>query len=156
MVHVESTNRQEGEIRRQSLWCVDKALGRRWPGDLTLRGQCNLEHRISLSWMKFQNLSQVLTNQNVPVHLRLRLFDSIVSPTLMYSLATSPLTSGQLERLDATQRRMLRRIVGWVRLEDEAWERTGSRMKQRLQAALNKCPVKPWSEARRKHQELGE
>jgi len=84
-----------------------KYLGRQWSGDLRVRGQCNLEHRLSLSWFKFHNLHKVLTNQKVPVHLRLKLFDSVVSPTAVYSLGTTPLTSAQLERLDATQQRML-------------------------------------------------
>ena len=125
-----------------------KYLGRLWSGDLRVRGQCNLEHRLSLSWFKFHNLHRVLTNQNVPVHLRLQLLDSVVSPTAVYSLSTTPLTSAQLERLDATQRRMLRRIVGWVRLDDEAWELTGRRMKQKLNAALSRYPVRTWSGAR--------
>ena len=125
-----------------------KYLGRRWSGDLRGRGQCNLEHRLSLAWLKFHNLHKALTNQKVPVRLRLRLFESVVSPTAVYSLGTTPLTTSQLQRLDATQRKMLRRIVGWTRCEDEAWEVTGSRMKQRLSAALAQHPVRAWSEVR--------
>ena len=75
----------------------------------------------------------------------MRLFDSVVSPTVEYSLAATPLTASQRERLDACQRKMLRRIVGWVRFDDEAWELTGSRMKARLLAALEKQPVTTWS-----------
>ena len=71
-----------------------------------------------------------------------------MSPTAVYSLGTTPLTTSQLERLDATQRRMLRRIVGWVRYDDEGWEVTGSRMKRKLQTALAQRPVRAWSEAR--------
>ena len=34
-----------------------KYLGRKWSGDLRIRGQCNLEHRLSLSWFKFQQFT---------------------------------------------------------------------------------------------------
>ena len=125
-----------------------KYLGKVLSGDLRARGQRNLEHRISLSWGKFHALHTVLTNQNVPVHLRLRLFDSVVSPTATYSLNTTPLTVSQLNRLDATQRRMMRRIVGWVRCDEDTWETTGRRMKHRLETALARCPVHTWSEVR--------
>ena len=125
-----------------------KYLGKVLSGDLRNRGQRNLEHRLSLGWGKFHALHDVLTNQNVPVHLRLRLFDSIVSPTATYSLNTTPLTVCQLNRLNATQRRMMRRIVGWVRFDDESWETTGRRMKHKLEAALARRPVLPWSEVR--------
>ena len=100
--------------------------------------------------MRFHDLHQVLTNRNFPVHLRLQLFDSVVSPTALYGLSTTPLTATQLDKLDAVQRKMLRRIVGWVREEDEDWATTGHRMKQRLDAALVQRPVPQWSHARSK------
>ena len=111
----------------------------------------NLEHRLSLARFKFHNLHQVLTNQRIPCALRLRLFDAVVSPTAVYSLNTTPLTASQMAKLDATQRRMMRRIVGWTRYDDEAWEETGKRMKRKLEVALSARPVLAWSEARNKN-----
>ena len=52
--------------------------------------------------------------------------------------------------LDAAHRKMMRRIVGWIRVEDEDWSMTGHRMKQRLDAALQRHPVAVWSVARDK------
>jgi len=130
---------------------VHKYLGKVLPGDLRARGQFNLEHRLSLAWFKFHNLHQVLTNQRIPCALRLRLFDAVVSPTAVYSLNTTPLTASQMAKLDATQRRMMRRIVGWTRYDDEAWEETGKRMKRKLEVALSARPVLAWSEARNKN-----
>ena len=40
---------------------------------------------------------------------------------------------------------MLRRIVGWVRFDDEAWQLTGHRMKRRLEAAFAQHPIEDWS-----------
>ncbi len=79
--------------------------------------------------------------QKGAVKLRLRLFDTVVTPTAIYSLSTTPLTTIQLAKLDAVQRKMLRRIIGWIRFDDEEWETTGQRMKARLDAALHLCPM---------------
>ena len=125
-----------------------KYLGKTLPGDLRTRGQRNLDHRLSCAWLKFHQLQLTLLNRKIPVHLRLKLFDSVVSPTALYSLSTTPLTETQLQKLDGAQRKMLRKIVGWVRYEDEEWNITGSRMKQRLDAALTRRPVADWSAAR--------
>ena len=104
-----------------------KYLGRMFSGDLRKRGQCNLEHRLSCAWMKFHHLAATLVNRNIPVRLRLRLFDTVVTPVALYSLSTTPLTATQLEKHDVTQRKMLRKIVGWVRSTDETWAETGHR-----------------------------
>ena len=128
-----------------------KYLGKSLPGDLSRRGQRNLDHRLSCAWFRFHELQHTLCNRKIPVHLRLKLFDSVVSPTVLYSLSTTPLTATQCERLDGVQRKMLRRIVGWVRIDDEGWDVTGHRMKQRLQLALAKHPVATWSEVRSRH-----
>ena len=100
--------------------------------------------------MRFHELQQVLTNRKILVHLRLQLFDSVVSPTVLYGLSTTPLTATQLDKLDAVRREMLRRIVGWVREGEEDWAVTGHRMKHRLEAALVQRPVPQWSRARNK------
>ena len=130
-----------------------KYLGKRMSGDLRLRGQSNLSHRKACGWAKFHSLHGVLTNRNIPVKLRLELFDAVVSPTVLYSLSTTPLTVTQLEDLDVMQRKMLRRIAGWVRLDDEGWDVTGHRMKARLQNALCARPVNPWSQTRHENRE---
>ena len=130
--------------------CSHKYLGKALSGDLRVRGQRNLDHRLQCAWMRFHDLQHVLTNRKIPVHLRLQLFDSVVSPTVLYGLSTTPLTATQLDKLDAVQRKMLRRIVGWVRDGDEDWAVTGHRMKHRLEAALVQRPVPQWSHARNK------
>ena len=139
-----------GECMVEILRCeaTHKYLGRLFSGDLRRRGQCNLNHRLACGWMKFHNLAPTLLNRKIPVPLRLKLFHSVVTPAVCYSLSTTPLTSEQIGKLDAVQRKMLRKIVGWVRFDDEDWETTGRRMKARLEAALERHPVLEWSRAR--------
>ena len=118
-----------------------KYLGRLFSGDLTKRGETNLCHRLQCGWMKYSQLRQTLQNKNIPIRLRFKLFDATVTPTVLYSLSSTPLTSGQVGRLDACQRKMMRKIVGWTRLNDEDWSVTGSRMKAKLEAAMQLHPV---------------
>ena len=51
-------------------------------------------------------------------------------------------------KLGAAQRKMLRKIVGWIRFDDESWETTGQRMKARLKAALQRRTARAWSSVR--------
>ena len=83
--------------------------------------------------------------QRVNIKLRLKLFNATVSPTLTYSLETCPLTQHQLDQLDVLQRKMLRRIVGWISDAEDTWEDRGRRMKLRLATALSQHPVETWS-----------
>jgi hypothetical protein len=115
-------------------------------GRSQLRGEIELNHRIAHAWGKFHQHRQVLLNRNVPIHLRLKLFDSTVSPTVLYGMAVLPLTAAQLQRLGAVQRRMLRNITGWVRIGDEPWEETMRRMKHRVERALGQHSVQGWPE----------
>ena len=125
-----------------------KYLGRLFSGNLRRRGQCNLNHRLACGWLKFHKLSTSLMNRKIPIHLRLKLFHSVITPIICYSLTTTPLTATQLSRLDVVQRKMLREMVGWVRFDDEDWEITGQRMKARLEAALTRFPIPDWSMVR--------
>ena len=77
--------------------------------------------------------------------LRLKLFHSIITPTVCYSLDTCPLTEVLKKRLDVTQRVMFRRMIGWVSSTGDTWEERGRKMKRRLERALKNYPVEYWS-----------
>ena len=124
-----------------------KYLGRCLVGDLFDRGRPAVDHRISCAWGKFKALQKTLVNKHVDVGLRLRLFESVVTPAALYSLSTAPMTEYSLSRLDTTQRKMLRRIIGWINFSDESWEQRGRRMKTRLANALELHPVSKWSQS---------
>ncbi|CAK0838458.1 unnamed protein product, partial [Prorocentrum cordatum] len=48
-------------------------------------------------------------------------------------------------RVDIVQRRLLRRMVGWISHSDDTWEDRGRRMELRLNAALNSYILHNWS-----------
>ena len=123
-----------------------KYLGRLFTGDLKTRGKSAIDHRLSCGWMKFKAFQHVFEDKQVSVKLRFKLFDSIVSSTILYGLDTARLTAAMLHRIDVTQRTMLRRIVGWVCYSDDSWGDNGRRMANRLRRCLELHPLKDWSE----------
>ncbi|CAK0857937.1 unnamed protein product [Prorocentrum cordatum] len=103
---------------------------------------------------RFRSLLTSLTNRHVNVKLRLKLFNATVTPTLVYGLETCALDQKELDHLDITQRKMLRRIVGWVFDDSDSWEDAGRRMKQRLESARRLHYIADWSSVvskRKKH-----
>ena len=88
----------------------------------------------------------------IVINISLAVVRAVVTPTILFGLATLPMTQTQVVRLDALQRRMLRSIVGWVRVEGEDWRLTMSRMRDRIKAALLCQPVEPWSKQLAKKQ----
>ena len=99
-----------------------KYSGRKFLGDLNIRTEVELMYRIQCAWGKFHQHKLILLNKHVSRRLRIKLFHATVSPTAMLGLASLPLTQRFLHKLDVVQRRMLRSIVGWVRIPDEPWE----------------------------------
>ena len=53
-----------------------------------------------------------LAEKHVPLKNRLKLFQAVVTPVVVYGLSTMPLTDKQFTDLDVVQHRMLRSIVG--------------------------------------------
>ena len=102
-------------------------------------------HRVQLAWNKFHRHRRVLVNKHVSIKLRMKFLDAVVTPTILFGLHTLALTGVQLSKLDSIQRRMLRSMVGWTRLQDESWHDTMSRMKIRVAKALHQHPIETWT-----------
>ena len=112
---------------------VHKYLGRAFSGDLRDRGSVALSNRSSCAWMQYNNLKHVLENKHVTLHLRLKLFQSVITSTVLYSMETCPLTENLHERLDIIQTKIMRRMIGWNFVAGDSWEMAGHKMKNRLQ-----------------------
>ena len=107
---------------------------------------------IHARWGKFNKFRYVLTNRHVSTKGRLQLFNAVITPTILFGLGSLPLSKRKLEEIDALQRKMLRSIIGWYRVEGEAWSDTMRRMKSGVQSALRQSPVTTWSEVYRRTQ----
>jgi len=123
-----------------------KYLGNAVPGDLQRRGQTMLSHRIRCAWAKYHTFKPHLTDKHVDVGLRLKLFHSIVTPSALYGLSSAPLTQRPFHSLSVLQRKMLRNIVGHVRVHDDNWSDYHKRMNERIARALDRQAVPDWAE----------
>ena len=136
---------------------VHKYLGNSFPGDLASRGKELLRNRLKCAWSKFHLFRHALTDKHVDLRLRLRLFDSVVAPSAFYGLSTAPLTSHDFEKLAATQRRMLRLIIGYSKQSDDTWEDMYRRIKHKMTKAMGKSPTRDWAkEVKRRKAKLQE
>ena len=82
-----------------------KYLGRTISGHLKRRGLVELQHRIQIGWMTFHKYKCILTNKHIALKLRLQLFDAVVSPTILFGLATLPVTKSDNHTVDKLQRK---------------------------------------------------
>ena len=123
-----------------------KYLGTSLQGDLRLRGKSNLAYRLKCAWSKFHVLYTSLTNKHVAIKLRLRLFDAVVTPTVLYGLISSPLNSHDYDRLAIIQRKMLRKMVGWVKLPDDEWNDVFRGLRMEIQKATDQYSIRMWAD----------
>ena len=115
--------------------------------DSSKRIGIELQNRMRMCWAKFHQHRRWLVNLEVPVRLRLRLFDAICSPTILFGSAVLPLNVNQRQSLDILQRKMLRLMVGWRRVPGEEWSETMTRMTLRVKNACDQHPIKSWEES---------
>ena len=101
-----------------------KYLGRHISREFVFREMTEINHRIKAGWYKFGQHKQVLCNRNIDIRLRLNFFDAVVTPTILYGLALLLWSASSLQKVKVLQRKILRKIVGWVRLPIETWEIT--------------------------------
>ena len=78
-----------------------------------------IQHRLTRGWKKFYSLKTELCNQKFPLDQRLKLFNTLVTPTVMYGSGCWTMTAERATRLQSTQRRMLRAIVRTPRLRTD-------------------------------------
>ena len=99
-------------------------LGRQLSLSPQNRTRIEVQHRKNHAWASFHKHKKVILNRHVSVAKRLKFFDVCVSPSILFALVCFPLIRGQVEDLDILQRKMIRRIVGWRRIDGEPWDET--------------------------------
>lgn len=94
----------------------------------------------------FQKYRDVLLNKHVSLTGKVRLFHVVATPTALFGRDACSLTQGQHMQLDIAQRKMLRLLTGWVRIDNEDWVGAMRRMRHCVEAKLRISPVRPWSD----------
>ena len=107
---------------------VHRYLGRHLSFSASDRIEAELKYRRQQAWIAFVKHKKVILNKHVSLQKRLQYFDMCVSPAILFGLTTLPITRSRLRDLDILQRKMMRRIVGWRRIDGEDWEDTTRRM----------------------------
>ena len=87
-----------------------KYLGRMLGGSAD--PDAEVRHRLRQSWKAFMAHKSELTCKRYSLASRLRLFESVVTPTAMYGASSWTLTAELCRQLKSTQRKMLRMILG--------------------------------------------
>ena len=70
-----------------------------------------LHHRLAAGWSKFHSFRSELTSASYSLRSRLRLFETIVSTTVLFGCSTWALTRSLLHSLDVVRRKMLRYVL---------------------------------------------
>ena len=68
--------------------------------------------RIAAAWKKWKELSEVLCDRRMPVAVKGKVYRTMVRPVLIYGSKTKTLKRREEKRLDRTEMRMLRWILG--------------------------------------------
>ena len=71
-----------------------------------------IANRINAAWRKFMVYKTELTSKHYPLTSRIRLFDGVVTPTMLYGSSAWTLTRELEQQIQSTQRKMLRMILG--------------------------------------------
>ena len=127
---ITSTNRTEGRPRNRNVKIGDmkieiltrdtaiKYLGRKISfGEYH---EDELASRIRAGWAKFAQHKQELTSKHYSLNDRLRLFTSVITPTVLYGSECWTMTKIMDNALKTTQRKMLRMILGHGRRRVQA------------------------------------
>ena len=77
-----------------------------------------LSHCTKKAWSKFHQYRSDLIGHVYALKDKLRLFEAVVTPSVLYGCSTWTMTKDGESRLKAAQRQMLRRIVKVARLKE--------------------------------------
>ena len=125
--------------------CLGDKIGTCLCGSLAQIHVVEFNQRVQLAWNTFHRHRRVLVNKHVAIKLRMKFYAAVVTPTMLSGLHTLALTAVQLSKLESIQRRMLRSMVGWIRIQDETWHDAKSRMNTRVATALRQHPIETWT-----------
>ena len=122
-----------------------KTLGTLFP--LNGNTHAEFQERLSAGWAKFYSIKRLLLKRDANEQQRLRLFNATVSKTVLWCSESWKLTVAEKKTLRATQRSMLRKMVGPRRRPDDdyiSWIKRATKIAdEKARAAGVQC----WCEA---------
>ena len=83
--------------------------------------ECELANRIAAAWAAFMKFKEVLCNRRVKLRDRLRMFNAVITSSVLYGCSSWTLVGDECRKLLCTQRRMLRWMIRPRRMVEEPW-----------------------------------
>ena len=120
-------------------------LGKLLCTSATERVVTEFRNRKRVAWADFAKHNAVLLDHNVYLKLRLKYFATSIGSAILFGTPVMPMTKVQLQEMDRIQRKMLRRTVGWRRVDDEPWNETMTPLNLRLGHGHALYYCQPWS-----------
>ena len=108
--------------------------------------QTELDNRLRGAWAAFTKFKCVFKSRAYTFRLKAKLFESTVSPVLLYSSASWTLTQDMESKILTTQRRMLRTMLGKKRLPTEDWVTYVKRTTEEAESMMRSCGYHNWIE----------
>lgn len=118
-----------------------------------------VHNRIAKAWTKFGVSKGEFVDPAIPMHLRTKLFDAVVTRTILYGSEVWSVTLHRQQKLRAAQRRMMRQIihahrsydrydnhVEWIKAETSRAEKTMHDHKVECCTILQRRKMRKWAE----------
>ena len=105
--------------------------------------------RVAAAWCVFMKHKLVLCNRRLSVHGRVRLFDTIVTPCILYGCGVWTMTVESERLLRTTRRRMLRWMMAARRGPDETWVEYIRRATHQSEERAASCGGRDWVQLQR-------
>jgi hypothetical protein len=108
-----------------------------------------IDHRIAKAWAKFYKFKAELCCKSYSIKDRLRLFDAVITPSVLYGSSCWTMTSDRARKLRSTQRRMLRLVCQTWRMDScdgdaETWVEWIQRATHKAEEIMTKVGVESW------------
>ena len=103
-----------------------------------------LTNRVDAGWRAFFKFKDVLCNRRCPVKSRLRLFESVVTPCVMYASGAWTMTIEGEAKLRTARRKMLRWMMHAGRKPEEDWVEYIKRATSRCENMAAEHGVSDW------------
>ncbi len=90
--------------------------------------ECELSNRVAVAWGAFSRHKQELTDRRHKIKDRLKLFDAVITSTMLYGCESWTLRVDQRRQLQSVQRKMLRMVLNakrWTVSADSSNEPSG-------------------------------
>ena len=109
-----------------------------------------LSHRLQSGWKTFFKYKDTLCNRQLALKLRIKLFESVVTPCILYACGTWTMTVESDNLLRTARRKMLRWMVQVRRAPDEDWVEYIRRATHRCEELATVHGATDWIELQRK------